>query len=142
MCGGIQAIVARELDGEPMQWTVGTTYTNREPSMATLSTSYDLLKDISVLQWDPFCAPPSLQLCKNMLHQEWALCWGISKILLEVQLNPHRHSLYLQLHWYVPISSPYVSPANHQIVQCCAILMGDWCLEEHSVFCLQLLESI
>ena len=33
--GEIKAIAARELGGEPLQWTVGTTHTTREASTAT-----------------------------------------------------------------------------------------------------------
>lgn len=84
----IQAIVARELDGEPLQWTIGTTYTNREASMATFSTIHDLLRDISVLPWHLSAPLHPCDYCENMLHQEWPLRWVISKILLDIRPNP------------------------------------------------------
>jgi len=84
----IQALVARELDGEPLQWTVGTTYTNREASVATLSISFNLLRYIPVLQWHIFASINPSNYCKNLLHQERPLRGVIPKILTYLQPNP------------------------------------------------------
>ena len=101
----IQATVARELDGEAFQWTVGTTYTSREASMATFSTSYDLLRGrYPSPSMASFCTPPSWQLLPKFASPRVAFVLGCRQNSPPNSTQPHCHSLHLQLHWYVATS--------------------------------------
>lgn len=64
----IQAIVEKELSSEPLQWTVGTTYTNREASIITFSTSCNLLRNTPVLQWYLSAPVNPLDYFENLLY--------------------------------------------------------------------------
>ena len=141
----IQALVARELDGEPLQWTVGTTYTNREASTAIISTSYNLLKDIPDLQWYlPASVHPGNH-CQNLLHEDRPLRWVIPKILPYLQSNPiatHCLCSYIGMSPHPPHMQALLILYQRPPVLCRAILMEDRCLAEYSIFCQSISEGV
>jgi hypothetical protein len=101
----IQVIVRKELSSEPLQWTVGTTYTNREASMITFSTSHDLLRNTPVLHWYLSAPVYPSNYFENLLYQEWPVCWAISTICLYIRPYPiatHCFCSYLGMSLHFP----------------------------------------
>lgn len=84
----IQVIVQKELSSESLQWTVGTTYTNREASMITFSTSRKPLRNTPVLQWYLSASVYPCNYFKNLLYQEWSVCWAIPTVLISIRPYP------------------------------------------------------